>query len=132
MDRPKATADSVTVKPEQKSPPTNSTSASATTSNNTNTNTYGNGNSSARTPDLSLVTAPSPSHSQNDQTNGPQSASPLNEQRASKIAACLACRRSKVRCEKGEDPVRCRRCSQTGSECVRPTFNVGRRKGVKK
>ncbi|KAL2286008.1 hypothetical protein FJTKL_07256 [Diaporthe vaccinii] len=119
MDRPKASADSVTVKPEQQSPPINSTNANA------------NGNSSARTPDLSLVTALSPSQSQNGQTNGPQSASPLNEQRASKIAACLSCRRSKVRCEKGVDPVRCRRCAQTGSECVRPTFNVGRRKGVK-
>lgn len=121
MDRPKASADSVTVKPEQQSPPINSTSANA------------NGSTSARTPDLSLVTALSPSQqSQNGQTNGPQSASPLNEQRASKIAACLSCRRSKVRCEKGVDPVRCRRCAQTGSECVRPTFNVGRRKGVKK
>ncbi|KAF3763233.1 hypothetical protein M406DRAFT_226871, partial [Cryphonectria parasitica EP155] len=46
-------------------------------------------------------------------------------------AACLACRKSKVRCEKGTDPVRCRRCAQTGGDCIRPTFNVGRRKGVK-
>lgn len=58
--------------------------------------------------------------------------SPVAEQRASKIAACLSCRRSKVRCEKGPDPVRCRRCAQTGGDCIRPTFNVGRRKGVKK
>lgn len=126
MDRPKASADSVTVKPEQQSPPINSTTANACA------NANANGDSSARTPDLSLVTALSPSQSQNGQTNGPQSASPLNEHRASKIAACLSCRRSKVRCEKGVDPVRCRRCAQTGSECVRPTFNVGRRKGVKK
>lgn len=72
---------------------------------------------------------------QNSQNGGGSVTSPLAERdqhRASKIAACLSCRRSKVRCEKGTDPMRCRRCAQTGGDCIRPTFNVGRRKGVKK
>ena len=55
-----------------------------------------------------------------------------DDNRTSKVAACLNCRRSKVKCERGGDTDRCRRCLQTGSDCVRPTFNVGRRKGVKK
>lgn len=54
-----------------------------------------------------------------------------DDNRTSKVAACLNCRRSKVKCERGGDTDRCRRCLQTGSDCVRPTFNVGRRKGVK-
>lgn len=54
------------------------------------------------------------------------------QQRASKIAACLSCRRSKVRCEKGPDASRCRKCAAANTECIRPMFNVGRRKGVKK
>lgn len=86
-------------------------------------------NGSAPSPDLTNLSASSPHHSQN---GAAAHASPVAEQRASKIAACLSCRRSKVRCEKGADPVRCRRCAQTGSDCIRPTFNVGRRKGVKK
>lgn len=85
-------------------------------------------NGSVPSPDLSHLNASSPHNSHNGGTH----ASPIAEQRASKIAACLSCRRSKVRCEKGADPVRCRRCAQTGGDCVRPTFNVGRRKGVKK
>lgn len=86
---------------------------------------------SSAPPALRLDTSASPQHSQSGGASGP---SPLaeREHRASKIAACLSCRRSKVRCEKGPDPVRCRRCAQTGGDCVRPTFNVGRRKGVKK
>ncbi|ROV90133.1 hypothetical protein VPNG_09800 [Cytospora leucostoma] len=82
-------------------------------------------------PELSLSTTTSPELSQHGQSAGAHTASPASEHRAAKIAACLSCRRSKVRCEKGMDPIRCRRCVQTGSECVRPTFNVGRRKGVK-
>lgn len=83
-------------------------------------------------PDPSLnghAGSPQSSHNGHD---GANTTSPIAEQRASKIAACLSCRRSKVRCEKGADPVRCRRCAQTGGDCIRPTFNVGRRKGVKK
>lgn len=89
-------------------------------------------NGSSGHPDLPLSTVASPGLSQYSQNGGVQATSPNSEHRAPKIAACLSCRRSKVRCEKGNDPVRCRRCIQTGSDCVRPTFNVGRRKGVKK
>ncbi|KAH6615734.1 hypothetical protein B0J18DRAFT_446597 [Chaetomium sp. MPI-SDFR-AT-0129] len=54
----------------------------------------------------------------------------LNSRRA---AACLVCRRSKIKCEKGraQDDDRCHRCLQLGVQCVRPDFHVGRRKGVK-
>ncbi|EAA30443.2 hypothetical protein GE21DRAFT_10549 [Neurospora crassa] len=52
-----------------------------------------------------------------------------------RAAACLVCRRSKIRCEKGKsrhnDDDRCQRCLQLGVQCVRPEFHVGRRKGVK-
>lgn len=88
-------------------------------------------NGSSGHPDRLLSTVPSPGLSSYSQNGGAQATSPVSEHRTPKIAACLSCRRSKVRCEKGNDPVRCRRCIQTGSDCVRPTFNVGRRKGVK-
>ncbi|KAB5559581.1 hypothetical protein GE09DRAFT_1235790 [Coniochaeta sp. 2T2.1] len=52
-----------------------------------------------------------------------------NEHR--KVAACLVCRRSKVKCERGPVGDRCRRCIQLHTECERPAFHVGRRKGVK-
>lgn len=74
----------------------------------------------------------SPHDSSHNGNDAATTNSPTADQRASKIAACLSCRRSKVRCERGNDPIRCRRCAQTGGDCVRPTFNVGRRKGVKK
>ena len=51
-----------------------------------------------------------------------------------RAAACLVCRRSKIKCEKGraQNDDRCHRCLQLGVQCVRPDFHVGRRKGVKK
>ncbi len=51
-----------------------------------------------------------------------------------RAAACLVCRRSKIKCEKGRahNDDRCQRCLQLGVQCVRPDFHVGRRKGVKK
>ena len=51
-----------------------------------------------------------------------------------RAAACLVCRRSKIKCEKGRalNDDRCHRCLQLGVQCVRPDFHVGRRKGVKK
>ncbi|KAL2262118.1 hypothetical protein VTK26DRAFT_2416 [Humicola hyalothermophila] len=54
----------------------------------------------------------------------------VNSRRA---AACLVCRRSKIKCEKGrsQNDDRCHRCLQLGVQCVRPDFHVGRRKGVK-
>ncbi|KAK0648724.1 hypothetical protein B0T16DRAFT_326020 [Cercophora newfieldiana] len=50
-----------------------------------------------------------------------------------RAAACLVCRRSKIKCEKGrvQNDDRCQRCLQLGVQCVRPDFHVGRRKGVK-
>jgi hypothetical protein len=53
------------------------------------------------------------------------------EQEHRKVAACLVCRRSKVKCERGPVGDRCRRCIQLHTECERPAFHVGRRKGVK-
>ncbi|KAK4242827.1 hypothetical protein C8A03DRAFT_10896 [Achaetomium macrosporum] len=55
------------------------------------------------------------------------------DQNSRRAAACLVCRRSKIKCEKGraQNDDRCHRCLQLGVECVRPDFHVGRRKGVK-
>ncbi|KUI66459.1 Protein priB [Cytospora mali] len=97
MEHPETAADTVTVKPE----PLN-----AATSNGPRDH-----------PDFPLSTTTSPGLSQYGQNGGAQTTSPPNEQRTPKIAACLSCRRSKVRCEKGIDPIRCRRCVQTGSDC---------------
>ena len=56
------------------------------------------------------------------------------DQNSRRAAACLVCRRSKIKCEKGraQNDDRCHRCLQLGVQCVRPDFHVGRRKGVKK
>jgi hypothetical protein len=56
------------------------------------------------------------------------------DQNSRRAAACLVCRRSKIKCEKGRahNDDRCQRCLQLGVQCVRPDFHVGRRKGVKK
>ncbi len=58
----------------------------------------------------------------------------LRDQNSRRAAACLVCRRSKIKCEKGRahNDDRCHRCLQLGVQCVRPDFHVGRRKGVKK
>ncbi|KAL2117565.1 hypothetical protein VTJ04DRAFT_7225 [Mycothermus thermophilus] len=55
------------------------------------------------------------------------------DQNSRRAAACLVCRRSKIKCEKGRSPDddRCQRCLQLGVQCIRPDFHVGRRKGVK-
>ncbi|KAM7190090.1 hypothetical protein V8F33_009677 [Rhypophila sp. PSN 637] len=57
----------------------------------------------------------------------------LKDQNSRRAAACLVCRRSKIKCEKGRvsNDDRCQRCLQLGVQCVRPDFHVGRRKGVK-
>ncbi|PKS06111.1 hypothetical protein jhhlp_007945 [Lomentospora prolificans] len=52
-------------------------------------------------------------------------------QRYPKQAACLVCRKSKIKCEWTENQNECKRCLQLGAECVRPTFTVGRQKGSK-
>jgi hypothetical protein len=47
-------------------------------------------------------------------------------------AACLACRRSKVRCHRKPGDLKCRRCQSTNAECTIPDFHIGRQKGIKK
>lgn len=50
-----------------------------------------------------------------------------------KQAACLICRKGKIKCEflSGES-TRCKRCQQLDAECVRPIIHAGRQKGIKK
>ncbi|KAK3317726.1 hypothetical protein B0T19DRAFT_296719 [Cercophora scortea] len=57
----------------------------------------------------------------------------VKDHNSRRAAACLVCRRSKIKCEKGRvhNDDRCQRCLQLGVQCVRPDFHVGRRKGVK-
>ncbi|KAL3490903.1 hypothetical protein BJX62DRAFT_225595 [Aspergillus germanicus] len=49
----------------------------------------------------------------------------------SRQAACLNCRRSKIRCNRSQNEERCDRCSHSHLECVVPNHHVGRQKGVK-
>lgn len=49
-----------------------------------------------------------------------------------KQAACLECRRSKVKCTRDPQAAVCRKCQQAGLQCVTPEYHVGRYKGVKK
>ncbi|OJI87406.1 hypothetical protein ASPTUDRAFT_54380 [Aspergillus tubingensis CBS 134.48] len=46
-------------------------------------------------------------------------------------AACLNCRKSKVRCNRSQDDASCSRCKQANVECIIPSHHVGRQKGVK-
>lgn len=48
-----------------------------------------------------------------------------------KQAACLRCRRSKVKCVRAPDAETCNKCLQAGTECEVPSYHVGRYKGVK-
>lgn len=48
-----------------------------------------------------------------------------------KQAACLNCRRSKIKCRREEGANTCYRCQHVGAECVIPEFHIGRQKGVK-
>ncbi|KAF2757485.1 hypothetical protein EJ05DRAFT_511287 [Pseudovirgaria hyperparasitica] len=51
---------------------------------------------------------------------------------ATKQAACLHCRRSKVKCKRDQGDVVCERCQNAGLDCSTPgQFHVGRQKGVK-
>lgn len=47
-------------------------------------------------------------------------------------AACLVCRRSKIKCDWKDQQERCRRCIQLDCECIRPAYHPGRQKGIKK
>ncbi|KAG2418523.1 hypothetical protein HFD88_001624 [Aspergillus terreus] len=46
-------------------------------------------------------------------------------------AACLNCRRSKIRCNRTEGNAACDKCRQASLDCVVPSHHVGRQKGVK-
>ncbi|PNH71686.1 hypothetical protein VD0001_g5854 [Verticillium dahliae] len=48
-----------------------------------------------------------------------------------KQAACLVCRKSKIKCDWSKDQAKCKRCVQLNAECIRPTFHAGRQKGIK-
>jgi hypothetical protein len=49
-----------------------------------------------------------------------------------KQAACLQCRRSKIKCLRDPDATVCKRCASNAIDCVIPEYHVGRYKGVKK
>ena len=49
---------------------------------------------------------------------------------ASRSAACLKCRKSKVKCIRDLSTTVCKRCETSNSDCVIPEYHVGRYKGV--
>ncbi|KAL4911765.1 hypothetical protein BDW62DRAFT_45734 [Aspergillus aurantiobrunneus] len=57
----------------------------------------------------------------------------LTRRRAShsRQAACLSCRKSKIRCDRSQGQNSCDKCRHAGLECVVPSHHVGRQKGVK-
>lgn len=61
-----------------------------------------------------------------------ESAEAASNSGTTKQAACLSCRRSKIRCHRGAGDPKCRRCNQANSECIIPKYHAGRQKGVKK
>ncbi|KAJ5130205.1 uncharacterized protein N7515_006244 [Penicillium bovifimosum] len=48
-----------------------------------------------------------------------------------KQAACLTCRRSKIRCNRLVGETSCEKCKQISVECIVPNHHLGRQKGVK-
>ncbi|KAL4972451.1 hypothetical protein BDW66DRAFT_169596 [Aspergillus desertorum] len=58
---------------------------------------------------------------------------PASQRRAShgRQAACLNCRKSKIRCDRSHGGFSCDKCRHAGLECVVPTHHVGRQKGVR-
>ncbi|PYH88494.1 Zn(II)2Cys6 transcription factor [Aspergillus ellipticus CBS 707.79] len=46
-------------------------------------------------------------------------------------AACLNCRKSKVRCNRSQSDASCGRCKQGDLACIIPSHHIGRQKGVK-
>ncbi|CAG8077248.1 unnamed protein product [Penicillium olsonii] len=48
-----------------------------------------------------------------------------------KQAACLSCRRSKIRCNRLAGESQCEKCKQSNTECIVPSHHLGRQKGVK-
>ncbi|KAF7561327.1 hypothetical protein G7046_g2817 [Stylonectria norvegica] len=48
-----------------------------------------------------------------------------------KQAACIVCRRSKIKCDWRPHLEKCKRCDQLNFDCVRPAYHPGRQKGIK-
>ncbi|KAF2265247.1 Zn(II)2Cys6 transcription factor [Lojkania enalia] len=48
-----------------------------------------------------------------------------------KQAACLTCRKSKIKCRREPGEESCQKCQQGGAQCIIPSFHIGRQKGVK-
>lgn len=66
-----------------------------------------------------------------DQVNDADEIAIQNANEAIKQAACLECRKSKVKCVRLPNAQACKKCSNSGSECIVPDYHVGRYKGVK-
>lgn len=49
-----------------------------------------------------------------------------------KQAACLECRRSKVKCSRVNLTKGCQKCEKAGLKCITPKYRIGRHKGTKK
>ncbi|KFY29119.1 hypothetical protein V493_02539 [Pseudogymnoascus sp. VKM F-4281 (FW-2241)] len=67
----------------------------------------------------------------NEMDERSESAEAASSSGSTKQAACLSCRRSKIRCYRGAGDPKCRRCNQANSECIIPKYHAGRQKGVK-
>ncbi|KAE8377699.1 Zn(II)2Cys6 transcription factor [Aspergillus bertholletiae] len=63
--------------------------------------------------------------------DGTAMVSNFNKTSHARQAACLNCRKSKVRCKRTLVDASCERCRQAAVECVVPSHHVGRQKGVK-
>ncbi|KAK5945306.1 hypothetical protein PMZ80_002510 [Knufia obscura] len=55
----------------------------------------------------------------------------VSDDTSTKQAACLECRRSKVKCLRAPEAAACKKCTSAGVDCVVPEYHVGRYKGVK-
>ncbi|CAL5866664.1 uncharacterized protein PFLUO_LOCUS874 [Penicillium psychrofluorescens] len=55
----------------------------------------------------------------------------LPQSQQGKQAACLNCRRSKIRCNRRPGEARCEKCRHANVDCIVPSHHLGRQKGVK-
>ncbi|KAI9728508.1 MAG: hypothetical protein M1834_007646 [Cirrosporium novae-zelandiae] len=51
--------------------------------------------------------------------------------KSSKQAACLACKRTKTKCNRDPGASTCKKCQQKGVKCIIPDYHIGRQKGTK-
>lgn len=56
----------------------------------------------------------------------------MDGRETAKQAACINCRRSKLKCFRDDRVTTCTKCQQRGVDCIIPEYRVGRHKGVKK